>query len=139
MVGGIGLVEFEHRKLGVMPGGQALVTKVTVDFKHLFKAAHQQSFEVELRRYAQKQVHVEGIMVGLKRLGRSPSRYRLHHGGFNFHKTAVRQKFPDQADDFHPFTEGSTDFRVDDQVYIALPVAGLNIGEAVKFFRQRPQ
>ena len=67
---GVGLVELEHGELGIVPGGQALVAEVAVDLEHPLEAAHHQALQVQLRRDAQVQVHVERIVVGLERTRR---------------------------------------------------------------------
>ena len=63
----------------------------------------------------------------------------LHHWRFHFHVAAVVKEIANQADDFHPFLKGFLGLRVDYQVKISLAVPGFDIGEAVKFFRQRSQ
>ena len=48
LVVGVGPVELEHRELGVVLGGDALVSEVAVDFEHTVQTADQQALEVEL-------------------------------------------------------------------------------------------
>ncbi len=128
VVGGVGLVELEHGELGVVAGGQPLVAEVAVDLEDLVEAAHHQALEVQLRGDAQVEVHVEGVVVGAEWLGRGPAGHRLHHRRLHLHEAAVAQKLPDQADDLHPFAEGLAALRGDDQVDVALAVAGLDVG-----------
>ena len=139
VVGGIGLVEFEHSELRIVPGGQSFVAEVAVDLKDPFKAAYQQSFQVEFRGDAQVEIHAQRVMMGHERFGLGAAGDRLHHGGLHLHEATVAQEFTDQADDFHPFAEDVPAFRGDDQVNIALAIAGLDIGQAVPFLGQGTQ
>ena len=56
----VGLVELQHRELGVVLGRDAFVTEVTIDLVHTFKTAHDEPFQVQLRRHAQVQVDDPG-------------------------------------------------------------------------------
>ena len=139
MVGGIGLVEFQHGELGIVPGREAFVAEVAVDLEDPVKAADQEPFEVEFRGDAQVEVHVQGLVVGLERLGGGAAGDRLHHRCLDLHEIEVVEVFPDQTDDLHPFAKDITALGGDNQVDITLAVTGLDIGEAVPFFRQGAQ
>ncbi len=77
--------------------------------------------------------------MGAEGLGRGPAGHRLHHRRLHLHEAAVAQKLADQADDLHPFAEGVAHLGVDDQIQVALAVAGLHVGEAVELLGQGPQ
>jgi hypothetical protein len=74
-------------------------------------------------------------MMSLKRPGHGTSGFGLHHGGFHFEEVPGFHKFSDQADNPAPPVKNLPDFRVDDQVEVALPVTGFNIGKTMPFFR----
>jgi hypothetical protein len=61
---GIGRVELEHGELGVVARRQALVAEIAVDLEHALEAADHQALQVQLRRDAQEQVHVERCCGG---------------------------------------------------------------------------
>ena len=65
----VGLVELEHRELGVVAGGQALVAEHPPDLEHPLEAADGEALQVELRRDPQEELHVERVVVRGERLG----------------------------------------------------------------------
>ncbi|MCY1443103.1 hypothetical protein D9M71_595020 [compost metagenome] len=78
-------------------------------------------------------------MVGLERLGRGTTGDGLQHRGFHFEETAVVEEVADVGDHLGAHAEGLAHLLVDDQVDVALAVAGLGIGQAVELVRQRTQ
>src|SRR5207237_5661204 len=75
----IRFVELEHRELGVVPGGDALVTEAAVDLEDLFQAAYDQPLEIELRRDPQIQLRVERVVMGHEWPRRRAAGNRMHH------------------------------------------------------------
>ena len=59
----VGLVGLEHRELGVVAGGDALVAEHARHLEHLVEAADDQPLEVQLGSDAQEQVDVERVVV----------------------------------------------------------------------------
>ena len=57
------LVELEHRELGIVPRRQAFVAEHAGDLEHAVEAADDEPLQVELRRDAQEEVHVERVVV----------------------------------------------------------------------------
>ncbi|MNF73573.1 hypothetical protein D3C84_555780 [compost metagenome] len=136
---GVGVVELEHGELGVVPGRHAFVAEVAVDLEDLLEATDHQALEVQLRRDAQEHRHVQRVVVGLERLGRGTTGDGLQHRGFHFEETAVVEEVADVGDHLGAHAEGLAHLLVDDQVDVALAVAGLGIGQAVELVRQRTQ
>jgi hypothetical protein len=66
---GVGPVELEHGELGVVLRRDPLIAEVTVDFEHPFHAADCQPLQVQLRRDAHVQLHVERVVMGHERPG----------------------------------------------------------------------
>ncbi len=66
---GVGLVELEHRELGVPPVAEPFVAEHPADLEHLLEAADDEPLEVQLGRDPQVHVHVERVVVGDERLG----------------------------------------------------------------------
>ena len=90
----IGLVELEHGEFGIVLGADALVAEIAIDLVHAIEPADHQPLQIELRRDAQKQVHVERIVMRLERPGRGAAGDLLHHRRFDFEKAALIKELP---------------------------------------------
>ena len=134
---GVGLVELEHRELGVVAGRDALVAEHPADLEHPLEAADHQPLEVQLGGDAQEQVQVERVVVGDERLGRGPARDRVEDGVSTSMKPAVLQPPAGEADD--PAAQNGTCAGLlgDPQVDVALAVAGVGVGDAVPLVGER--
>ena len=64
LVVGVGLVPLEHRELGVVLVGDALVAEVLAELVDAVDAADDEPLEVELGRDPQVEVAVERVVVG---------------------------------------------------------------------------
>ena len=60
----VGLVDLEHRELGVVLPGDALVAEDAADLEHPVEAGDQHPLEVELERDAQEEVDARGRCGG---------------------------------------------------------------------------
>ncbi len=138
-IGCIGLIELHHGEFRVVAYRNTFIAEVAVDFEDPLQAADNQSLQVQFRGNAQIQLHVQGVVMGYKRPGRRSARNLVHHGCFDFKEIAVGHEAADQVDDAGTLDEYFTRFRIDDQVNIALTVAGFHIGQAMEFFRQRQE
>ena len=78
-------------------------------------------------------------MVGNERLGCRPPGDRLHHRGLNFQVVPRNHVIANQGNDPASFPEHVTYILIDHQVQVALAITGLDIGQAVPFFRQGQQ
>ncbi len=77
--------------------------------------------------------------MGGERLGGGAAVDRLQGRGLNLQVAAAVQERTDPGDHLGPGLEYPPRFGVGDQVQVPAPVAGLNVAQAVEFFRQRPQ
>ncbi len=136
---GIGLVELEHGELGVVPGRDAFVTEVAVDLEHALEATDHQALQVQLRRDAQEHRHVQRVVMGLERFGRSAAGNGLQHRRFDFEEVTLGEELADMRDDLGAHAERFAHLLVDHQVDVALAVALLGVGQAVELVRQRAQ
>ena len=75
----IRLVELEHGELRIVPGRHAFIAEIAVDFEYLLDASHNKAFQIQLRRYAQVELHVERVVMGHEWARRRATRNRLHH------------------------------------------------------------
>ncbi len=139
LVIGIGLVELHHGEFGVVARRKPLIAEVAVDLEHLFEAADDEALEVELRRDAQEQFHVERVVVRGEGLGRGTAGDRVHHRRLDLEEAVVRHVATDRLDHAAARDEGEARFLVGDEVEVALAVFLLDVGETVELFRQRAQ
>ena len=135
----VSLVEFHHRELGIVARGNALVPEVAVDLEHALESAHHQALEVEFRRDAQVQLHVQRVVVRDEGAGRRAARDRMHHRRLDLEEPALDHEGADLADDAAAQMEHAARVLVHDQVDMALAVLALLVGEAMELLRQGPQ
>src|SRR5207244_303257 len=101
--------------------------------------AHHQPLEVQLESDPKVEVPVEGIVVGPERAGVTAAGDVLEDGGLDLQEAEVVEAAPEPGDDPRATPEDLADLGVGDQVQIALPVAGLDVLEAVPLLGQGPQ
>ena len=123
LVVAVGLVELEHRELGVVLRRDPLVPEVAVDLVDPLDAADRQPLQIQLRRDAQEQLHVERVVMRHERPRQRAAGDRLHHRRLDFEVAARVQEAADRRQ--HPAAdlEHPARVRVDDQIEIALAVA----------------
>ena len=78
------LIRLHGGEFRIMAAIHAFVAEVAIDFKDLAHAAHHESLQIELRRNAQKELHIKGIVRRHKRTRRRAAGNRLHHGSLYF-------------------------------------------------------
>jgi hypothetical protein len=132
-VGGaaVGQVGLAHRELGIVPRGEPLVAEVAPDLEHALEAAHQQPLEVQLRRDAQEELHVQRVVVRDERPRRRAAGDGLQQRRLHLEEAAPLQEGPQVRDDGRARAEAQEARRVGDEVHVALPVARLDVREAV--------
>ena len=133
---GVRLVELEHRELGIVLRRDALVAEVAVDFVDPFEAADDETLEIELRRNAQEELHVERVMVRHERTRERAAGDRLHHRRLDFEIAAPVQKRANRREDLAAHLERPPRIGIDDQIEVALAVPDLDITETVPLFRE---
>ena len=130
LVVAVGLVELQHRELGIVLGRNPLIPEVTVDLVDAFDPADGQPLEVELRRDPQIELNVERVVMRDERARQRAAGDRLHHRRLDLEIPAGVQERADRregpaADLEHPARIG-----IHDQIEVALPVAGLDVARA---------
>ena len=139
VVVGVGHVELEHGELGIVLGRDAFVAEVAVDLVDAVHAADHQALEVELGRDAQEEVHVERVVVRGERLGHGTAGDGMHHRSFDFDEGVGVEEAAQRLHDFGALDEDLAHVGVHRQVDVTATVAGLDVLQAVPFFRQREQ
>src|SRR3972149_10039742 len=99
LVGSIGLIKLHHGKFRIVTDGYSFVAEVAIYFKHPFKPADYQSFQIKFGGNPQKKLHIEGIVVRYKRPGSCATRYLLHHRCFHLEKITSHHEFTDKVYD----------------------------------------
>ena len=132
----VGLVQLEHRELGVVPRGQPFVAEVAVDLVHALEAADDEALQVQLRCDAQVHVDVERVVMRDERLGHRAARDHLQHRRLDFHEVERVEEAAQVLHDARALAEHLAALVADDQVDVALAVALLDVGEAVPLVRQ---
>ncbi len=89
VVVGVGLIELEHRELGVVLRRHALVPEVPRQLVDPLHAADHEALEVQLRRDSQVEVHVERVVVRHKGPRRRAAGDRLHDRRLDLHEAAA--------------------------------------------------
>ncbi len=95
----VGLVELEHRELGVVLARQPLVAEVAADLVDALEAADDQALEVELGRDAHVEIEIQRVVVGLERPRRGAAQDRVHHRRLDLEEAARVEEAPDRAHD----------------------------------------
>src|ERR671918_320539 len=129
---GIGLVPLEHRELGLVLVGDALVAEVLADLVDLLEPPDDQALEVELRGDAEVEVGVELVRARHERLGEGAAVAGLEHGRLDLDEAGLVEPAADRRHDAAPEDEVAPRLLVDEQVEVALPVAGLRVDEPGK-------
>ena len=115
----------------------SLVAKILTELPDFLQAADDQPLEVQLIGNPQIQIGVELVVMRDKRHRRAAAVQRLQDRSLDLDKPLLGQELPDDGDDAGTELHRLADVGVDDQVDIALAVAGLLVGQAMIFFRQR--
>ena len=139
VVVGVAPVELEHRELGVVLRRDPLVPEVAVDLEHPLDAADRQPLQIQLRRDAHVQPHVERVVMRDERPRQRAAGDRLHHRRLDLEEPAGDQELADRRDDAAAHLEHAPRVGVDDQIEIALAVADLDVLQPVPLLRQRQQ
>ncbi len=139
VVVGEGLVGLQHRELGVVPGVDALVAEHPPDLEHPLQPADDEPLEVQLQRDPQVEVDVQGVVVGDERAGRRAALDRLQHRALDLGEAQAVQVAADRVDRGVPDPEDLAGALVGLEVDVALPVAGLDVGEPAVLVGRRQQ
>ncbi len=114
------------------------IPEIAVDLVDAFDASHYQALQIQFRRDPQIQIDVERVVMRDKRTRHRAAIERLHHRSLYFEKSSFIQLPPQRPYDVRSCNEDFANFRICDQVEIALPVTRLDIFETMPFFR-KPQ
>ena len=88
VVVGVGLVELDHRELGVVADVDALVAEVLAHLVDALHAADDAALEVELGRDAEIELEIEGVGLGHEGAGRRPRGDGREHWGLDLEEAA---------------------------------------------------
>ena len=106
---------------------------------HTVQAADNQPLQIQLRRNAKIQIHVESVVMGDERARRCASGDRMHHRRFDFDEAAAIEVAAHLRDDAGALDENLAHVSIRDQIEIPLAIAKIHVGEPVPFFGKREQ
>ena len=133
---GEGFVELEHRELGIVAGRHTFVAEHPSDLEHAIETADDQPLQIELGGNSQGELHVERVVVSDERTRGRTAGDRVQHRCLHLDVTTVLEKPAQRGDDAKANVEHAPGFVVGDEVDVALPVARVDIGEAVPLVGQ---
>ena len=136
---GKGLVQLQHRELGIVPGRQAFVAEHARELEHAVVPADDESLEVELGRDPQRKLHVERVVMRREGPRGRTARDRVQHRRLDFEESALGEKPAHRTDGCEANVEDPAGVVVRDEIDITLPVARVGVGEPVPLLRQRAE
>ena len=136
---GESLVQLDGGELRVMLGVHALVAEDTADLVHAVHTADDQALQIQLGLDAQHHVHIQRVVVGIERAGGGADLKGGQDGGVDLQEALLVQVSADLLQDLAALDEGVFDLGVDDEVNIALTIAGLAVGQTVELLGQGQQ
>ncbi len=120
-----------------MEAAQALIPEVLGNLVYPVESTDDQTFQVQLVRDTHIQRHVERVVMRLERSGRGATIDRLKNRRFDLQESPLIQKLSERRDEPRPAPEHLADLRVQDQVYIALPVAEFLVSDLIVYLLVR--
>ena len=136
---GIGLIELNGGELGVVGGVHAFVTEQTTNLVHPIKAADDAALQIQLGGNTQVQIHIQRIVMGDKGTGGSTTLNDIQNGGIHFQIAQLIKITTDSGDGLGTLDKSLAHLGIDDQIHVALTVAGVHILQAVVLFGQGQQ
>ena len=136
---GVGAVGLHRGELGVVREVHALVAELAADLKDALHAANDETLERELGGDAQVEVAVERVEVRHERTSVGAAEDGVHHRRLDLHVALGLHVAADEGDDLAALAEDVANLGVHDEVHVALTVADLAVGEAVKLLGEGPQ
>ena len=97
VVVGICLIQLHKGKFRIVPCIESLVPKHSPYLIYFFKTAHNKTLEIKLQRNTKLDIHIKGIVMGLKGSCSSSSGIRYEHRSLDFHKALIIEESPDLA------------------------------------------
>ncbi len=129
LVVGVRLIELEHRELGIVRTIDPFVPEVVADLVHALEPADDETLEVELVGNAQKEPHVERVVVRDERPRRCSTIQRLENRRFDFEKPFGVEKGANGRGHPRAGHEERPDLGVHGEIGVTLTIPLLGIGE----------
>ena len=95
------------------------------DFEDTVHTANNELLEVKLWGNTHEKLHVKVVVEGLEGSGCGATSDHVHHGGLNFDEVSIAQEVSKEVQDAVARGENLLDWVVNDQVKVALSVAGV--------------
>ncbi len=115
---------------------RALVAEVAIDFVHAIESAHRQPLQIKLGRDAQKQIHVERVVMRDEGPRHGAAGDGLHHRRFDFDESLRIHEAPQRLHQLAALEKNFAHLGIHHQIDVALAVAQLDVGQPVPLLRQ---
>src|SRR5688500_12479800 len=122
-----------------MPRRDTFVSEIAIDLVNPFEATYDESLQIQLRRNAQEQIHIQRVGVSDERTCDRTTGDGLHHRCLDVEKVHGIQEVAQILDDACSDLEHAPTVWTDDEIDVALPIANLLIGKSVPLVRQWTQ
>ena len=132
---GVGLVPLEHRELGLVLVGDALVSEILADLVDPLEPPDDQPLQIELGGDSQIQVDVQLVVMCDEGLCEGAAVRWLQDRCLNLHEAVFVEPAADRRDQLASKQEVAPGLLVDQQVEVALPVPRLRIHQPVEGVR----
>ncbi len=136
---GVGLIQLEHRELGVVPRRHAFVAEHATELVHALETADDQALQIQLGRNAQVQIDVERVVMRDERPRRGTARYRLHHRRLDLREVERIEEAAHEPHELAATAKHLARLLAHDQVDVALAQLRFRVRDAVPLLGQRPQ
>ena len=135
----VGPVKLEHRELGVVLRRNTFIPEVTIDLENAFDAPDGEPLEIQLRRDAEVELHVERVVMRREGARQGAAGDRLHHRRLDFKEPVGGQELANRRDRAGADLKHAAHVGIDREIEIALAVAHLDVLQAVPLLRQREE
>ena len=133
----VGLIKFYRGKLGIVLGIHTFVAELTTDFVNLFKTADYATLEMQLGCYTHIHIDVKRVVMRDKRTSVRTARKCVEDGSFHLDKALFVKHFTDSGYNLATLDKDVFNFRVCNQIDIALTETKFRIAQTVEFLGQR--
>ncbi len=131
------LIHFHRGKFGVVRRIHPFVAEDSAQFVHLFKSAHDETFQIQFGLNSQVHVQIERVVMRFERPRVRPDLDGQKNGSVRFQEALFVEISANFADDFRTAEERFAHVFVHDQIDVTQAVFHIDVHKSVVFFGQR--
>jgi hypothetical protein len=133
---GICLIKLKHGKLGIMLSGYAFISVHTAKLIDFLQPAYDQTLQMKFQSNPHIKIHIKGIMVRNERPCTCSSGNGMQRRSLDFNVTSRIKEFPHCLEHSCALQKHPAHVRINYKVEIAVPIAKVNINQAMPLLRQ---